>query len=71
MTGRRNCNSVLPQAHNTDVYLTALGILLTVVYLWGLLFRPKRQWARLGPDSIAVVALYVLGIVGLAIVSRG
>ena len=63
--------AVLPQAHNTDVYLTALGILLTVVYLWGLLFRPKRQFARLGPDSIAVVALYVLGIVGLAIVSGG
>ena len=63
--------AVLPQAHNTDVYLTALGILLTVVYLWGLLFRPKRQWARLGPDSIAVIALYVLGIVGLAIVSGG
>ena len=64
-------SAVLPQAHNTDVYLTALAILLTVVYLWGLLFRPKRQWARLGPDSIAVVALYVLGIVGLAIVSNG
>ncbi len=63
--------AVLPQAHATDVYLTALGILLTVVYLWGLLFRPERQWARLGPDSIAVVALYVLGIVGLAIVSGG
>ncbi len=63
-------SAVLPQAHDTDVYLTALGILLTVVYLWGLLFRPQRQWGRLGPDSIAVVALYVLGIVGLVVVSR-
>ena len=62
--------AVLPQAHDTDVYLTALAILLTVVYLWGLLFRPQRQWARLGPDSIAVVALYVLGIVGLIVVSH-
>ena len=63
-------SAVLPQAHDTDVYLTALAILLTVVYLWGLLFRPQRQWARLGPDSIAVVALYVLGIVGLIVVSH-
>ncbi len=63
-------SAVLPQAHDTDVYLTALAILLTVVYLWGLLFRPYRQWGRLGPDSIAVVALYVLGIVGLAVVSH-
>jgi cation:H+ antiporter len=63
-------SAVLPQAHDTDVYLTALGILLTVVYLWGLLFRPQRQWGRLGPDSIAVVALYALGIVGLIVVSH-
>ena len=63
-------SAVLPQAHDTDVYLTALAILLTVVYLWGLLFRPRRQWGRLGPDSIAVVALYTLGIVGLIVVSH-
>jgi cation:H+ antiporter len=63
-------SAVLPQAHDTDVYLTALAILLTVVYLWGLLFRPQRQWGRLGPDSIAVVALYALGIVGLIVVSH-
>jgi cation:H+ antiporter len=63
-------SAVLPQAHSSDVYLTALAILLTVVYLCGLLFRPSRQWARLGPDSIAVVTLYVLGIVGLVFVSQ-
>jgi cation:H+ antiporter len=63
-------SAVLPQAHDTDVYLTALAILLTVVYLWGLLFRPQRQWGRLGPDSIAVVALYALGIAGLVVVSQ-
>jgi cation:H+ antiporter len=43
---------------------------LVGLYLWGLLFRPQRQWARLGPDSIAVVALYVLGIAGLVVVSH-
>ena len=63
-------SAVLPQAHASDVYLTALGILLTVIYMGGLLFRPQRQWARFGPDSLAVVALYVLGIVGLAFVAQ-
>ena len=63
-------SAVLPQAHSSDVYLTALGILLTIVYMAGLMFRPQRQWARLGPDSIAVVALYTLGIVGLAFVAQ-
>src|SRR5207248_3770294 len=55
-------SAVLPQAKNSDVYLTALGVLLTVVYVCGLLFRPKRQWLRMGPDSILVLALYALGI---------
>ena len=64
-------SAVLPQAHNTDIYLTALGILLTIIYMAGLIFRPSRQWLRLGPDSWAVVGLYALGIVGLVFVTNG
>jgi cation:H+ antiporter len=62
-------SAVLPRAHNTDIYLTALGALLTVVYMFGLVFRPQRQWLRMGPDSIAVLILYLTGISGLAFVS--
>lgn len=57
--------AVLPSAQKTDIYLTALGILLTVVYLCGLIFRPRRQVARMGLDSLLVLLLYVLGIAGL------
>ncbi len=57
--------AVLPNAHAADIYLTGLGGLLTVVYMAGLLFRPAKQHARLGIDSIAVLALYILGIIGL------
>jgi len=64
-------DAVLPAAKNSDVYLTALGALLTVVYICGLLFRPQRQWLRLGPDSILVLLLYALGIVGLVAVTHG
>jgi cation:H+ antiporter len=63
--------AVLPQAQGSDIYLTALAILLTVVYMWGLLFRPQRQWLRMGPDSLLVLALYALGIVGLIYVTNG
>ncbi|MDO0924665.1 hypothetical protein QQY24_04255 [Streptomyces sp. TG1A-8] len=60
---------VLPAAHDTDIYLTALGIILTTVYIAGLVFRPKRQYLRMGVDSIAVLALYAIGIVGLTTIA--
>ena len=57
--------AVLPNAHASDIYLTGLGALLTVVYMTGLLFRPAKVHARLGVDSIAVLVLYALGVIGL------
>jgi cation:H+ antiporter len=57
--------AVLPAAHRSDIYLTALGAALTIVYIAGLLFRPRRGYARLGPDSIVVLLLYLVGVVGL------
>ena len=61
---------VLPAAHRTDIYLTALAGLLTVVYMVGLIFRPQRQFLRMGLDSITVLVLYLLGIAGLTVISR-
>jgi cation:H+ antiporter len=63
--------AVLPQLRSTDIYLTGLGILLTTVYVWGLIFRPRRQVLGMGVDSLVVLALYLLGIAGLIAVARG
>lgn len=57
--------AVLPNAHPADLYLTGLAVLLTLIYMSGLIFRPQRQFARLGVDSVAVLAVYVIGIGGL------
>ncbi|MCO6006122.1 hypothetical protein NE236_14100 [Actinoallomurus purpureus] len=62
---------VLPDAHRSDIYLTALGSLLTLVYMAGLIFRPRRRRLRMGVDSRTVLALYALGIVGLLAVGGG
>ncbi|MDN4646412.1 hypothetical protein [Arthrobacter sp. PsM3] len=56
---------VLPQAHATDIYLTAVAILLTLVYMLGLIFRPKRKILGMGLDSLVVLVLYLLGVAGL------
>jgi cation:H+ antiporter len=61
--------SALPQAQDTDIYLAGLGILLTAVYLYGLIFRPRRQIVWMGIDSFTVLLLYVVGIAGLVAVA--
>ncbi len=63
--------SALPQAKNTDIYLASLGVLLTAVYIYGLIFRPKRQFLDLGIDSIVVLVLYIVGTVGLFTIAGG
>ena len=63
--------AVLPQARAPDLYLAALGALLTAAYLYGLVFRPRRRVLGLGIDSLVVVALYLIGLGGLALLMRG
>ncbi len=65
LTGR----AVLPDAKPTDIYLSGLAVVLTCVYLAGLVLRSKRQWWRMGIDSWLVVLLYALGMAGLAFVA--
>ena len=62
--------AVLPHAHKTDIYLAGLGMMLTAVYIIGLIFRPKKQIAGMGIDSLAVLIIYVVGIVGLFTVAN-
>jgi cation:H+ antiporter len=57
--------AVLPQAQKTDIYLTAVGVVLTAVYVTGLLFRPTQRIARMGIDSLVVLVLYAIAVAGL------
>jgi cation:H+ antiporter len=61
--------AVLSQLQTSDLYLTALGALLTTVYIFGLVLRPQRQVLRMGLDSVVVLSLYVVGMFGLVSVS--
>ncbi|MGI8700544.1 MAG: sodium:calcium antiporter [Nocardioidaceae bacterium] len=57
--------AVLPQANPSDIYLTAVAMVLTLVYTTGLVFRPSRRVARMGVDSLVVLVLYAIGLAGL------
>lgn len=58
-------SAVLPSANGSDIYLTALAALLTLVYAVGLIMRPSRRVAGMGVDSVAVVVMYAVGVAGL------
>lgn len=61
--------AVLPGAQKSDMYLTGLAMLLTSVYIWGIIFRSKKQILNMGIDSFIVLLLYIAGIIGLVAVT--
>ncbi|MGZ4412588.1 MAG: sodium:calcium antiporter [Gaiellaceae bacterium] len=61
---------VLPSAGHTNSWLAALGIGLTAVYGFGVIGRPARCHARLGPDSLLALVLFGLGVAGLFVIPR-
>jgi cation:H+ antiporter len=58
----------LPGAQASDLWMAGLGAVVTAIYLAGIVLRPRRCIAGMGPDSLAVVIAYALGIAGLAII---
>lgn len=61
--------AVLSQANASDIYLTSLTALLTLVYVVGLVFRSSRRIAGMGIDSLVVLILYVVGVGGLVAIT--
>ncbi|UEG51445.1 hypothetical protein LLH06_10715 [Mucilaginibacter daejeonensis] len=60
----------LPQAHPSDIYLTGVALLLTLIYSVGLIFRSPKQYMRMGIDSLAVLLVYLLSIGGLFLIGK-
>jgi len=58
----------LVSAKPTDVWLAGLGALVTAVYLIGIVLRSRQTRLRMGLDSRLVIVIYVLGILGLAVI---
>jgi cation:H+ antiporter len=56
---------ILPNLKPSDIYLTVLGIILTGIYMIGMVLHSKKQVLRMGVDSFIVVIVYLLGLWGL------
>ena len=71
LAGLLSGQAVFPQLRDTDMYLIGLGVLLTCVYIYGLIFRPRGTVLGMGADSLVVLVLYLLGTAGLVLVGQG
>lgn len=61
---------VLPHQGPANSWIAGVGLVLTAIYAAGVIGRPRRLLLRLGPDSIAVLLVYAVGLAGLVVVSR-
>jgi cation:H+ antiporter len=61
---------VLPTAGPLNSWLATVGIALTAVYATGVVARPARCRARLGPDSLPAALVFGLGIAALFVVAH-
>ncbi len=58
-------DAILPSLKPSDMYLTGLGIILTGIYIIGMVVASKKQFFNLGIDSIIVTVVYIAGVIGL------
>lgn len=62
-------DSILPKAHNIDIYLTTISILITLIYIIGMIFKFPSRKNGIGIDSWIVLIIYVLSLVGILFIN--
>jgi cation:H+ antiporter len=60
-------DAILPNLKPSDIYLTILGVILTGIYMMGMVLHSKKQIFRMGIDSFIVLLVYLIGLLGLII----
>lgn len=56
---------ILPKAKNVDVYLTVTAIIITAIYLIGMILKIPSRKKGMGIDSWVVLAVYILSVLGM------
>jgi cation:H+ antiporter len=60
---------VLPAEGKANAWIGCVGLLMTAVFVSGIVLRPQRRHLGLGLDSWIALLIYALGIWGLVVVS--
>ncbi|MEO8760356.1 MAG: sodium:calcium antiporter [Bacteroidia bacterium] len=57
--------AILPSSNNTDMYLTAAAIIITGIYVIGMVISAPKKKFGLGYDSWLALLVYVISIAGM------
>lgn len=60
--------SILTDAKGNDIYLTSLSIVLTLIFMAGMIVKVPKRVFGMGIDSWIMLFVYLLGILGLVFV---
>jgi cation:H+ antiporter len=58
-------DAILPKAHNIDIYLTTVAILITLIYIIGMILKFPTRKKGMGIDSWIVLIVYILSVLGM------
>jgi len=61
---------VLPHEGRANAWIGMIGLVMTAIYVGGILLRKPRRYGGLGVDSWTALLIYGLGIWGFVLVSR-
>jgi cation:H+ antiporter len=60
---------VLPSEGKANAWIGCVGLLMTAVFVGGIVLRPRRRHLGLGLDSWVALLIYALGVWGLVVVA--
>lgn len=58
-------DAILPKAQNIDIYLTTIAIIITLIYIIGMVIKNPTRKKGLGLDSWIVLIIYILSVIGM------
>jgi cation:H+ antiporter len=61
--------AVLPSEGKSNAFIAGTGLIMTLIFVVGIVLRPQRRHYGLGADSWIVLLTYGLGLWGLYVVS--
>jgi len=64
-----NHSTLLPSADHSNIYLTALSIILTSIYMIGMALKSDKRYFGMGIDSWLAILVYIIGIAGMIFVA--